>query len=208
VHQTFYIDIDEEITYIVDRLRTAKTREVVIVVPKRAILIQSIVNLKLLKKEADSLKKELIIVTQDKFGKMLIEKAGISVEQKLDDIDGQDVGDLEIDASDDVEIKTALSMGEPKDAMARQRLDKIGSDEYYQPEELAALLGQKDRIMQQTDLSRQAPEREERIINKELVIDMGDDLKKNQASFKKKVEKTEVAIETPIIVEETPTATE
>jgi len=189
VHQTFYIDIDEEITYIVDRLRTAKTREVVIVVPKRAILIQSIVNLKLLKKEADSLKKELIIVTQDKFGKMLIEKAGISVEQKLDDIDGQDVGDLEIDASDDVEIKTALSMGEPKDAMARQRLDKIGSDEYYQPEELAALLGQKDRIMQQTDLSRQAPEREERIINKELVIDMGDDLKKNQASFKKKVEK-------------------
>ncbi len=84
-HKTLYIDIDEEITSIVDRVRKAAADEVIIVVPKRALLIQSLVNLKLLKKEANRRKKRLMIVTQDKIGKKLIEKAGILVQRKMDD---------------------------------------------------------------------------------------------------------------------------
>ena len=59
-HKTLYIDIDEEITSIVDRVRKTPADEVIVVVPKRALLIQSIVNLKLLKQEADRAKKEII----------------------------------------------------------------------------------------------------------------------------------------------------
>jgi hypothetical protein len=81
-HKTLYIDIDEEITSIVDRLRKAQANEVIIVVPKQALLIQSLVNLKLLKKEATRRKKKLMIVTQDRIGKKLIEKAGILVQGK------------------------------------------------------------------------------------------------------------------------------
>lgn len=84
MHKTLYIDVDEEITSIVDRVRKAQVEEVIVVVPKGALLIQSLVNLKLLKKEASRRKIKLIIVTQDKVGKKLIEKAGILVEGRMD----------------------------------------------------------------------------------------------------------------------------
>lgn len=84
-HKTLYIDVDEEITSIIDRVRKAQAGEVIIVVPKQALLIQSLVNLKLLKKEADRRKKRVMIVTQDKIGKKLIEKAGILVQKKATD---------------------------------------------------------------------------------------------------------------------------
>ncbi len=84
-HKTIYIDIDEEITSVIDRMRKTEAGEVIIVAPKRALLLQSLVNLKLLKKEADRRKRRIMIVTQDKIGKKLIEKAGILVHGKVDD---------------------------------------------------------------------------------------------------------------------------
>jgi len=54
------------------------------VVPKRALLIQSIVNLRILKKEVEESGFQLMMVTQDKLGKILIEKAGIFVQQKIE----------------------------------------------------------------------------------------------------------------------------
>ncbi|HHE45761.1 MAG TPA: hypothetical protein ENL05_00200, partial [Candidatus Moranbacteria bacterium] len=90
-HQTFYIDIDEEITSIIERLKKARAREIIVVVPKRALLIQSIINLRILKKEADEMGIQLMVVTQDKLGKILIEKAGILVQQKMDDLSGEEI---------------------------------------------------------------------------------------------------------------------
>ncbi len=89
-HKTIYIDIDEEITSIIDRIRKAVANEVIIVVPKQALLIQSLVNLKLLKKECVRRKKKVMIVTQDRIGKKLIEKAGIQVQAKPDNLDAED----------------------------------------------------------------------------------------------------------------------
>ncbi|HAI74495.1 MAG TPA: hypothetical protein DCS28_00460 [Candidatus Moranbacteria bacterium] len=134
MHQTFYIDIDEEITSIVEKLRKTETPEAVLVVPKRALLIQSIVNLKLLCKEADSLGLKISIVTQDKLGKMLVAKAGISVQQKIEEDDTEEV---EIFSGKDEQrngreikknIKTELA-GEVN--KSKRRLDKIGSPNYF-----------------------------------------------------------------------------
>jgi len=83
-HKTLYIDVDEEITSIIDRVRKAQANEVIVVVPKQAMLIQSLVNLKLLKKEADRRRKKIMIVTQDRIGKKLIEKAGILVQKNAE----------------------------------------------------------------------------------------------------------------------------
>src|SRR3990170_928368 len=82
MHKTLYIDADEEITSIVDRVRKAEAREIILVVPKGALLLQGVVSLKLLKKETDRRKKHLLVITQDKVGKKLIEKAGIQVRSK------------------------------------------------------------------------------------------------------------------------------
>ncbi|MDD3487143.1 MAG: hypothetical protein PHF35_02055 [Candidatus Moranbacteria bacterium] len=84
MHKTLYIDIDEEITSIIDRVKKTQAREIILIAPKNALILQGIVNLRLLKKEADRQKKQLLIVTQDKFGKKLIEKAGILAQTKAD----------------------------------------------------------------------------------------------------------------------------
>lgn len=83
-HKTLYIDVDEEITSIIDRVRKSAADEVIVVAPKQALLLQSLVNLKILKKESDRRGKKIMIVTQDKTGKKLIEKAGILVQKKMD----------------------------------------------------------------------------------------------------------------------------
>lgn len=57
-----YIKPDEEITSVIDKLINAQEKEVFLVIPKAAVITQSLVNLKLLKREANNLRKEVTIV--------------------------------------------------------------------------------------------------------------------------------------------------
>ena len=63
--RTIYIDIDDEITAIIDKLRSSFAKVVAFVLPKRATTLQSIVNMKLLKRAADQEKKNLVLVTTE-----------------------------------------------------------------------------------------------------------------------------------------------
>jgi len=80
--KTIYLEIDAEITNVVDKLRQTQTDQIILVVPKGASLLQSIVNLKLLKKEAESLGKTISLVTTDPIGKNLAQKVGLLAYQK------------------------------------------------------------------------------------------------------------------------------
>lgn len=60
-----YIDVDDEITGIIDKVRSADARIVALVLPKRATVLQSIVNMKLLKRSADEAKKHLVLITAE-----------------------------------------------------------------------------------------------------------------------------------------------
>ncbi|MDR3558967.1 MAG: hypothetical protein P4L62_02250 [Candidatus Pacebacteria bacterium] len=179
MHQTFYIDIDEEITSIVEKLKKARVKELIMVVPKRALLIQSIVNLRILKKEADEAGLQLMIVTQDKLGKILIEKAGILVQQKMDNI-----ADEDIDADDELRIapEPVSSAGQnefKESAKTKNRLDRIGSSEYFNEasvshEEMKKEFGRAKQVA----LAESNPEGREKILNKELVAGAGSETKK------------------------------
>ncbi len=81
--KTIYIDLDEEVTSVVDRIRKIMDREIVLVIPQRALVLQSIVNLKLLKNQAQLLGRHLIVVTADQLGKHLATRAGLEVREKL-----------------------------------------------------------------------------------------------------------------------------
>lgn len=87
MHQIFYIDSDEEISSVVDRLRKSVSTDNYFVVPKHALVLQSIVNLKLLKREGEKNNKDIIIVTQDELGLSIAKRAGISVQQTLDGVE-------------------------------------------------------------------------------------------------------------------------
>lgn len=79
-----YIDSDEEIISVIARLRKAKESEICFVVPKRAVFLQSLVNLRLLEREARKCGKELSLVTSDPSAKALAQKAGIATKDSLE----------------------------------------------------------------------------------------------------------------------------
>lgn len=62
---TIYVDVDDEITTIIDKVRNSDGKIVALVLPKRASVFQSIVNMKLLKRSAESAKKHLVLVTTE-----------------------------------------------------------------------------------------------------------------------------------------------
>jgi hypothetical protein len=60
-----YIDVDDEITSIIDKVHASKQKIVALVLPKRATVLQSIVNMKLLKRSADGAHKNLVLITSE-----------------------------------------------------------------------------------------------------------------------------------------------
>ncbi|HYH36323.1 MAG TPA: hypothetical protein VD706_02370 [Candidatus Saccharimonadales bacterium] len=80
---TIYIDIDDEITGIIDKVQGSPGKVVALVLPKRAAVFQSIVNMKLLKRAADSSGKNVALITTEAGLLPLAGVAGIHVAKTL-----------------------------------------------------------------------------------------------------------------------------
>src|SRR5437879_1080433 len=63
--ETIYVDVDDEITSIIDKIENAKEKVVALVLPKRATALQSIVNMRLLKRSADQADKSPVLITTE-----------------------------------------------------------------------------------------------------------------------------------------------
>lgn len=63
--ETVYVDVDDEITGIIDRVTSSKAKVVALVLPKRAAVLQSIVNMKLLKRSTENAGKNLVLITSE-----------------------------------------------------------------------------------------------------------------------------------------------
>src|SRR5436190_627808 len=63
--QTIYIDVDDEITSIVEKVRDADHKILALVLPKRMATLQSIVNMKLLKRTAEDANKKIVLITSE-----------------------------------------------------------------------------------------------------------------------------------------------
>lgn len=130
MQQTFYIDGEEEITSIISRLRKSPTQENVLVIPQRALVLQSVVNLKLLRKEAEDLQKNIVIVTQDKQGALLADKSGIPVKSTFDGL--QKEGALKEDLRPMIDGDNDTQFFENESASPR-RNSLIGSENFFDP---------------------------------------------------------------------------
>lgn len=78
-----YVEIDDEVTGVYDKIKNIGSKHVYIVVPKRAILFQSIVNLKILKRKSEDDGKKIYLISNDKNGVHLAEKLGLPVYNKV-----------------------------------------------------------------------------------------------------------------------------
>lgn len=74
-----HVDIDDEVSTIFDRLKAKNAELVYLVVPYRAVLFQSIVNVKILKRKAKDIEKEIAFITKDKSGVFFANKCNIQV---------------------------------------------------------------------------------------------------------------------------------
>lgn len=128
--ETHYIEIDEEIISAVSRLRKSGDPENIFVFPKRSLILQSIINLKLLGREAEKLGKKVIVMTQDEQGMRLAEKAGLRTEEYQDAAFRE--GRQEAAARFTVRHGESIPMpapAEPHDGLRRS--SEIGSASFY-----------------------------------------------------------------------------
>ncbi len=81
--ETVYVDVDDEITSIIDKVDGAKEKIVALVLPKRATVLQSIVNMRLLKRNAEKAGKSVVLITNEEALLPLAGAAGLHVAGNL-----------------------------------------------------------------------------------------------------------------------------
>jgi hypothetical protein len=145
---TIYIDVDDEITAVIDKVVNAKHKVVAVVLPKRATVFQSPVNMKLLKKAAISVKKNIVLITSDTSiiaiagsvglhvaksptSKPIIPKAAVTAvaANEVLEVDGPDTeSDSAINTDDTIELDNTDSTdkeSETKDTKKKKKVGKI-----------------------------------------------------------------------------------
>ncbi|PJE65086.1 hypothetical protein COU91_03585, partial [Candidatus Saccharibacteria bacterium CG10_big_fil_rev_8_21_14_0_10_47_8] len=80
---TVYVDVDDEITAIIDKVENAKHNIVALVLPKRATMLQSIVNMRLLKRSSDTAGKSVVLITSETALLPLAGAAGLHTARNL-----------------------------------------------------------------------------------------------------------------------------
>ncbi len=133
MHKTIYIDIDEEIIGIINKIRKENVNEIFLVIPKNSLLTQGIINLKLLKKEVIKMKKNVILVTSDQHSKKIIERVGLKTRNKsIQDF----VGNKEPEPSN--QIKTQPE-DLPENVLPQNMKRKIGSSNFYNSDQKSSV---------------------------------------------------------------------
>lgn len=137
---TIYIDVDEEITGIVGMVGNSPKKIVALVLPKRANTLQSIVNMKLLKRTADQTDKQVVLITSEPRLFPLAGAAGVHVAPNLTTkpylppVPGAgSPGDDQADSQ--VDMNTPVSQVAP-DAKFADDQDSIEIDNTAKPEAL------------------------------------------------------------------------
>ncbi len=90
------VEVDDELPDIYEKLKSSRAKEIHLFVPKQAILLSSLMNLKILKRKSEEMKKTITMITREKRNIARIEQSGFPViedksfdpAQKKDPTDG------------------------------------------------------------------------------------------------------------------------
>lgn len=108
-----YIDVEDDITAIIGKLKGAKHKIVALVPPKRVGVLQSAVNLRLLARAAEQHDKRLVIITGNHALSGLAASAAIPVAKNLQSKpEIAEIAALDVDDGEDVIDGAALPVGE------------------------------------------------------------------------------------------------
>ena len=79
MNEIIYLEPDDDITGVIGRIKEIAPSSVALVIPRGGNIAQSIVNLKLLKREIEKINKTVSLVANDKISKNLASQVGIAV---------------------------------------------------------------------------------------------------------------------------------
>lgn len=113
-----YIDVDDDITAIIGKIKESKEKIVALVPPKRAGVLQSAVNLRLLERMAKADKKHLVIITNNPALVALTAAAKIPVAKNLQSKpEIAEIAALKVDGDDDIIDGADLPIGDHAEAV-------------------------------------------------------------------------------------------
>lgn len=108
-----YIDVEDDITAIISKVKASNEKIVALVPPKRIGVLQSAVNLRLLARAADQSKKRLVVITNNHALMSLAASASLPVAKNLQSKpELAPIAALDIDDGDDVIDGNDLPIGE------------------------------------------------------------------------------------------------
>lgn len=111
-----YIDVEDDITAIIGKIKDADHKVVALVPPKRIGAIQSAVNLKLVHRAAEQADKRLVLISNNAALMALAGSAGIPVSKNLQSKpELAEIPALEVDEGEDVIDGSELPVGEHAD---------------------------------------------------------------------------------------------
>jgi len=151
--KNIFIEPNEEIVSVIDRLVQSRDRQVSLIIPRGAQIWQSSINLKLLKREIDNLGKEVTLIVSDVLEKETAEMAGFNVRRERN---------FSVDLAEEPKaVKvTQRKMGKNKENMIGLLVEEMESDK--ERAEIASSLNKnQDKVVSQlaqkkspSDLSR------------------------------------------------------
>lgn len=125
-----YIDVEDDITAIISKVKASKDKIVALVPPKRIGVLQSAVNLRLLARAADQGDKRLVVITNNHALMSLAASANLPVAKNLQSKpELAAISALEIDDGEDVIDGNDLPVGEH----ARQSGDTVDDETIADP---------------------------------------------------------------------------
>lgn len=85
MEKVIYLEAGDDVVSVIEKIQNEASREIVLVIPKRSTLTRSVINFKIVKDEANLLKKKISIATSDKLGQKLAIQAGLSTQDASED---------------------------------------------------------------------------------------------------------------------------
>ena len=123
-----YIDVDDDVTAIIGKIKKAKEKIVAVVPPKRAGTLQSAVNLRLLDRMAKADKKQLVLITNNAALIALAANSQIPVAKNLQSKpEIAEIAAITVDDSDDIIDGSNLPVGDHADTIKVNDGTRAGS---------------------------------------------------------------------------------
>lgn len=81
-----FVDVDDEINFVVEKILSAEKERVIVVIPQNALVVSSLVSMKIMAKQVVKSKKLIVLVTEDDFGQKLAKQSGLVATHKVSEI--------------------------------------------------------------------------------------------------------------------------